>query len=363
MIDCFTRFALALPIPDQLTQTIISTVLGSYILYYATPRRILTDQGRNFESSEFISFLNLFRIFKIRTTAYHPQANGVCERFNQTLKFSLRKIFSESQRDSWDLNINFAVFSYNTSIHSSTGFTPFYLTVGSEARLPANIIFGNQSNSSLSLSKLNSPAHGASATRGAFSDLLNSFELLSRAFASFRENFYSFHQREKDSYDLGPVSRVFSSGHLVRVRLKSRQKGPAKFSPEWSGPHEVLKVQGVVVTLQEVSSGREYKTHHDRLSNPILSHPPEAQDVEKDELPSSNPTENVEEPEPDAEPIGDSAETLILTRYGRTVRPPKDKNFVYMLPVREPQTSSSPLITSLLMRASAALSTVVCLRL
>ena len=84
-------------------------------------------------------------------------------------------------------------------------------------------------------------------------------------------------------------------------------------------PHEVLKVQGLVVTQREASSGREYKTHHDRLSNPMLSNPREAQDFEKDELPSSNPTENVKEPEPDADPIGDSSESFLRTRYSRTI--------------------------------------------
>ena len=143
--------------------------------------------------------------------------------------------------------------------------------------------------------------------------------------------------RERDSYDLGAVSRVFTPGAIVRVRLKSRQKGPAKFSPEWSGPHEVVSVQGVVVTVRELSSGKEYKTHHDRLSNPVFSKMTPTPQAIETELPDANPTENLDETEPDAEPVGDPAESLIRTRYGRTIKPPRDKEFVYMLPVRSPQ--------------------------
>ena len=94
LIDCFTRYALAIPLPDQSSETIIHAVVGNYITIYGAPRRILTDQGRNFESEQFLNFCNLFRICKIRTSAYHPQSNGVYERFNQTLKYSLRKMLS-----------------------------------------------------------------------------------------------------------------------------------------------------------------------------------------------------------------------------------------------------------------------------
>ena len=115
IIDCFTRYALAIPLPDQSSESIINAVVGHYITIYGTPKRILTDQGRNFESEHFLNFCNLFRIAKIRKSAYHPQANGICERFNQTLKYSLMKILSVSQRTSWDLYLHFS-FSLITSV-------------------------------------------------------------------------------------------------------------------------------------------------------------------------------------------------------------------------------------------------------
>ena len=247
IIDCFTRYAIAVPLPDQSAEVVIAAIIAHYITIYGTPRRILSDQGRNFESEEFLNFCNLFRIHKIRTSAYHPQSNGMCERFNQTLKHSLRKILSVPQQTSWDIYLNFAVFSYNLSVHSSTGFSPFYLTFGSEARLPPDLVFGT------TLSKFaNGDLQLERTSPGPFSLLFKSFSLLSRAFASVREHTRSFHQREKDHYDLGAVERVFRPGDRVRVRLKARQRGPAKFHSNWSAPHEVISVRGVVVTLREL---------------------------------------------------------------------------------------------------------------
>ena len=91
IIDCFTRYAVAIPRPDQSASVIISAILGNFITVYGTPRTILTDQARNFESLEFLEFCKLFRIHKIRKTSYHPQLNGVCERFNHTLKSGLKR--------------------------------------------------------------------------------------------------------------------------------------------------------------------------------------------------------------------------------------------------------------------------------
>ena len=57
IIDCFTRYAIAIPLPDQSFSVIISAIIGNLITVYGTPRSILTDQGRNLESSEFLDFL------------------------------------------------------------------------------------------------------------------------------------------------------------------------------------------------------------------------------------------------------------------------------------------------------------------
>ena len=155
---------------------------------------------------------------------------------------------------------------------------------------------------------------------------LSRFSLLSHAFSAVRENLHTFHQREKDRYDLGAIERSFEPGDRVRVRLKYRQKGLTKFSSEWSSPHEILSVKGVVVKLRELATGREYVTHHDRLSNPLFSGEVQLSwDVEA----NANPVENVPEPEDDREPVGDPEEAFMRTRHGRVVRPPRDPNFDY----------------------------------
>ena len=85
---------------------------------------LITDQGR-----EFVNELNDIICAKLQidhriASAYHPQTNGLQERFNQTLERALIKCVNEKQND-WDLHIKRILFGYRTSVHASTGVTPF----------------------------------------------------------------------------------------------------------------------------------------------------------------------------------------------------------------------------------------------
>ena len=250
LVDCLTRYAIAIPVSDQSSEAVNNAVIGNYITVYGTPRRILTDHGKCFESALFQSFCNIFRIYKVRTSGYRPQSKTICKRFNQTLKYALRKLLHKSQHANWDLYLYFVVISYNTSIHSSTGFTPKFLTFGAEARLPADLVFGASDPDALESLSNNQDGHGRSA---GLQLLFKSFSNLHTVFASVRLNLEFVHSRDKDRYDLGTVERVFHPGDTVKIRLQSRHPRLSKFKSELSGPHEVVRVRGVVVTVREAS--------------------------------------------------------------------------------------------------------------
>src|SRR5437764_11018440 len=71
------------------------------------------------------------------STPYHPQTNGLVERYNRTLINTLAKMV-EKHTDEWDNYVTPALFSYRTSRHSTTRLTPFFLVYGREAKLPTN---------------------------------------------------------------------------------------------------------------------------------------------------------------------------------------------------------------------------------
>ena len=93
------------------------------------PKEILTDQGSNFTSRLLGELYNMLHIHPIRTSPYHPQTDGLVERFNQTLKSMLKKAAVKECKD-WDKLLPYLLFAYREVPQSSTGFSPFELLYG-----------------------------------------------------------------------------------------------------------------------------------------------------------------------------------------------------------------------------------------
>ena len=99
------------------------------------PEEILTDNGANFISKNMRHFFQITGIHQIKTSPYHPQTDGMVERFNSTLKRLLRKL-TQTHSTEWDECLPFVLWAYSGTIHSTTGFSPYHLLFGREMRLP-----------------------------------------------------------------------------------------------------------------------------------------------------------------------------------------------------------------------------------
>ena len=107
------------------------------------PKRIQSDQGREFVNSVNQHLFQLTGVQHIISTAYHPQTNGLDERFNQTLQRGLLKMVNDNQNE-WDKFLDSVLFAYRTSKQASTKFSPFFLLYGREPRLPVDLIISNK---------------------------------------------------------------------------------------------------------------------------------------------------------------------------------------------------------------------------
>ncbi|KAJ8949486.1 hypothetical protein NQ318_005953 [Aromia moschata] len=117
------------------------TLARNVIARHGVPLELHSDQGRNFESELWQEVMKTMGIKKTRTTALHPQSNGMVERHNRTICHYLSKFVSENQRD-WDKLVPLFLLSYRSSQHESTTYTPSMLTSGREMKLPTDLILG-----------------------------------------------------------------------------------------------------------------------------------------------------------------------------------------------------------------------------
>ncbi|PIK55613.1 hypothetical protein BSL78_07465 [Apostichopus japonicus] len=137
--DYFTKWTEAYAIPNQEAVTVARVFVEQFVLRFGVPLQLHTDQGRNFESNLFKELAQLLGIDKTRTTAFHPQSDGMVERFNRTLEAMLSAVVSENQRD-WDEWLPHVTMAYRSSVHETTGETPSVMMLGREMNLPVDLL-------------------------------------------------------------------------------------------------------------------------------------------------------------------------------------------------------------------------------
>ena len=119
-------------------------LMEKYLVQYGLPKRMHSDQGRDFESRLIHEVLSVLGVEKSKTTPYHPQGDPQPERFNRTLLNMLGSL-EPNQKRKWSQHIGHLVHAYNCSSNEATGFSPYYLMFGREARMPVDLYFGASS--------------------------------------------------------------------------------------------------------------------------------------------------------------------------------------------------------------------------
>lgn len=136
--DDLTKFTQAYALPNHEAKTIADKLTHDFICKFGIPESILTDQGPDFTSNLFKEVANIFKVKKLQTSPYRPETNGALERSHRTLADYLKHFVKTDQSD-WDEWLDFAMFSYNTTVHSSSKFTPFELVFGYKLSLPSSV--------------------------------------------------------------------------------------------------------------------------------------------------------------------------------------------------------------------------------
>ena len=103
--DMFTKWPMVFPVPDQKTGRIVRLLCEEIVPLFGVPESLLTDRGANLLSHLMLDVCTLLGIEKLNTTAYHPQCDGMVERFNRTLKSMLRKRAAQFGAQ-WDKNLS-----------------------------------------------------------------------------------------------------------------------------------------------------------------------------------------------------------------------------------------------------------------
>jgi len=138
VVDFATRYPEAVALKNTST-TAVAEALISIFARVGVPDKVLSDRGTQFTSALMKEVGRLLSIKQLTTTSYHPQRNGVVERFNATLKTMLKRMCSERPKD-WDRYIDALLFAYREASQESLGFAPFEMLYGRSVKGPLQIL-------------------------------------------------------------------------------------------------------------------------------------------------------------------------------------------------------------------------------
>lgn len=134
--DDFSKFILFCGIRDCTAEVVAKALVENWILYLGIPKILLSDNGSNLCGEIMTGIANYFNIKRITTSVAHPQSNGSVERAHARLAEFIRSTHSELENDKeWSSRLKLASYCYNNTVHSTTGYSPYYLMFGRHPRM------------------------------------------------------------------------------------------------------------------------------------------------------------------------------------------------------------------------------------
>jgi transposase InsO family protein len=133
--DYFTRHITAIPLPTCTAAKTAEALFNDFFCKFGVPETIVSDQGTHFQNQLMTNMRRLIGYNHIYSTPYHPQSNGIVERFNSTFISQISKL-QDNEQNNWDEYLQAVVFAYNSGIHKTTRYSPYHLLFGRPPRLP-----------------------------------------------------------------------------------------------------------------------------------------------------------------------------------------------------------------------------------
>lgn len=288
MIDRYTRWPEAIPLQSISAENVAQAFLTGWVARFGAPAHVTTDRGSQFQSHLFRNLLQFLGTAQHRTTAYHPQSDGILERWHRDLKAALM-----CHDESWAVALPWALLGLRAVLKEDLQASTAELVYGEPLRLPGDIICAPDE------------PQPPVAIPGLLTRIRQQVERLRPTPASrhARPRTYVFPA-------LATATHVFLRDDTVRGALR----------PPYSGPHRILARDAKTLTLQ--LPGRVDRVSVDRVK-PAYLLVEDAAAPARDAAPPHDAPQPADEATPGAHPaLPESPDSLTRTRSGRISRRP-----------------------------------------
>ncbi|GJU77277.1 reverse transcriptase domain-containing protein [Tanacetum coccineum] len=230
-IDYFTKWIEAKAVATITGNQVKKFVWDNIVCRFGLPGEIISDNGKQFCDNPFKDWCEKLCIRQCFASVKHPQANSLVERANRILGEGIKARLDERSKD-WIEELPHVLWAHRTMIKSSNGETPFSLTYGTEAVIPAEIGMPTLRTTGVDLTK-NNEALGMNL------DLIEE----RREQAAIEEA--KSKKRMEKYYNSRVRGTSFKPGDMVyRSNEASHAEDEGKLGPKWEGPYEVKESLG-----------------------------------------------------------------------------------------------------------------------
>ena len=234
-IDQLSRFAITEAIPDQKAETVAKVYVDKVCFMFGPAVKLLSDQGKPYVSKLLKEIANLVNTIKIESTTYHPQTNGLIERFWRKLKEDIGMFCTDPEMKDWDEGLQAITYAYNTSVKSGLGKSPMEILTGNKPRMP------------LEFFKL--PKKKDLKEANEF--LSKRVHLLRRIQKDICQVTAKERQKQKELYDKKTKPHSFQNGDLVYKLVEVPMPGkPQKLQQKYEGPHRIVHLTATNAVIQ-----------------------------------------------------------------------------------------------------------------
>ena len=250
VVDRFTKYSIFIPCMTALSTLDTAQLFIDHVFSkFGLPQEIISDRGPQFTSRLWEALLPLLGIRPCRSTAYHPQSDGQTERVNQTMEQYLR-CYSNSSQDRWASDLPLAQFSYNNSVHASTGMSPFEANLGYSPSFALGPKLACDVPAATDLATHIKKVHSQVAIN------------LAKAIAAYKKA-ADKSRRPAPNYQVG--SLVMLSASNIKLKVPTRKLGPKRL-----GPFTVTKdLNNGSFTLDVPAHWGIHNTFHTSLLSPF----------------------------------------------------------------------------------------------
>uniref|UniRef100_A0A8C5LXY9 Gypsy retrotransposon integrase-like protein 1 n=1 Tax=Leptobrachium leishanense TaxID=445787 RepID=A0A8C5LXY9_9ANUR len=251
ILDYATRYPEAVPLRKANARN-IARELVQVFARVGILKEILTDQGTPFVSRLMKELCHLLKIQALKTSVYHPQTDGLVERFNRTLKGMLRKVVNREGKD-WDMLLPYLLFAIREIPQSSTRFSPFEL------------LYGRHPRGLLDILRETWEEQGVTGTNP-IQYVVGIRERMARVIPLVRQHMERAQETQSHIYNQKATARQFSQGDRVMILVPTAE---SKLLAHWQGPYEVLEQTGPVnYRIRQPDRRKKEQIYHVNLLKP-----------------------------------------------------------------------------------------------